>query len=261
MENKKRLFRHLKADELQIRPTDTQSKGKVSLLVYKDARVDMTVLDETFGPFNWSCDYKDVNGVTYCCVTIKDTNGVWVTKWDAGTNDNNFEQEKGTASDAFKRACFKFGLGRELYNIPRIRIQCPDDYYHNGKLTMSFSVKSIEFEDEKCVDLVIVDRHGNVVYDLNKPSIALPSKTDAPQEDASIPWEDRLKKWCGEQKGKADDITLLAFFFDALKKENKGNKYGIQMLWDWLLKDLADGSAQIDIQDPKHPLVIRKYRQ
>ena len=127
MEKQKRLFRYLKADELQVRPTDTQYKGKVSLLVYKDARVDMTVLDETFGPFNWTCDYKELNGVTYCCVSVKGENGEWVEKWDAGSKDNNFEQEKGTASDAFKRACVKFGLGRELYNIPRIRINCPEN--------------------------------------------------------------------------------------------------------------------------------------
>ena len=126
---------------------------------------------------------------------------------------------------------------------------------------MSFSVKSISFEDEKCVELVIVDRFDNVVYDLNKAVSPKPSKTNTPIEDTSTPWKDRVTKWCGERKGKEDKVTLLAFYFDALKRESKGKKYGIQQLWDWLQKDLMEGSAYIDTNDSQHPLVIRNFTQ
>ena len=222
------------------------------MLLYKDARVDMAVLDETFGPFNWACEYNNLNGVTYCGVSIKDANGNWIEKWDAGTSDNNFEQEKGTASDAFKRACFKFGLGRELYNIPRIRINCPENYYYNGKFSMSFTVNRIAFEDDKCVDLVIVDRFGNVVYDL---------KNTTSKEHTSIPWKDRLKAWCGEHKGVHDDTELRAFFYYSEEQVDRGNKYGPERLWAWFKEKIENGAITIDATNPKHPMVIEKSGQ
>lgn len=158
-------FRKLKGSELQCKCTDTKYKGSATILIYKDARVDMKVLDETCGKFGWQKDYKEIDGKVYCGVGIlnKDTNE-YIWKWDTGT-EGNFEAEKSEASDAFKRACFNWGLGRELYDTPKIKIKCPDSYYYNDKLNMSFTVKSIEWNDNQLVDLVIVDKFNNVVYD------------------------------------------------------------------------------------------------
>lgn len=158
-------FRKLKANELQIKCTDTKFKGSATLLIYKDARVDQKVLDETITPMRWQKDYKEIDGKVYCGVGIKNADtGEWVWKWDCGT-EGNFEAEKSEASDAFKRACFNWGLGRELYDTPKIKIKCPDSYYYSDKLTMTFTVKSIEWNMDTLVDLVIVDRNDHIVYD------------------------------------------------------------------------------------------------
>lgn len=158
-------FRKLRADELQIKCTDTKFKGSATLLIYKDARVDQKVLDETVTPMRWQKDYKEIDGKIYCGVGIKNAdNGEWIWKWDCGT-EGNFEAEKSEASDAFKRACFNWGLGRELYDTPKLKIKCPDNYYYNDKMNMTFTVKSIEWKDNELVDLVIVDKFGKVVYE------------------------------------------------------------------------------------------------
>lgn len=164
-------FRNLRADEIMIRPTDTKFRGSAQLLLYKDARCDMSILDETVGPFGWSKDYKDIKGNLYCGVCI---NGIW--KWDCGTESFS-EKEKGEASDAFKRACFNWGLGRELYTAPKIRIKCPENYYYNDKMNMSFTVSDIQYEEKRIVKLVIVDRFGNVVFDWNENTATAPSTT------------------------------------------------------------------------------------
>lgn len=84
-------------------------------LAYINARDAMTLLDEVVGPENWQCDYKQIKDVVYCGVSIK-IDGEWVIKWDAG-DESNIEAEKGEASDSFKRACVKWGIGRFLYDI------------------------------------------------------------------------------------------------------------------------------------------------
>ena len=161
-----REFRTLKPTEIQVRPTDTKYKGSAMLLLYKDARVDMQILDETVGQENWQKRYYEVKGNLYCSVGIRIDNE-WIWKDDCGV-ESNTECEKGEASDAFKRACFNWGVGRELYSTPKIKIQCPDSYYYNDKMTMTFTVADIAFNDNKqCTKLVIVDRFNNVVFDWN----------------------------------------------------------------------------------------------
>ena len=140
-------FRNLRADEIEVRPTDTKG-GKATLLLYKDARTDRRILDETVGPENWQCYFYEVNGATFCKVGIWDEGkNQWIWKSDSGT-ESNIEKEKGLASDCFKRACFKWGLGVELYATPRIKIDCPDKYYFNDRMTMTFSVSRFKAEGE-----------------------------------------------------------------------------------------------------------------
>ena len=96
---------------------------KSRVLAYKDARYDMKILDEIVGPENWQRKHEEVNGTIYCSVGIRnpDTNE-WIWKQDAGS-ESNTEAEKGAASDSFKRACFNWGIGRDLYEFPTIYIQ------------------------------------------------------------------------------------------------------------------------------------------
>ena len=114
-------FRDLRADEIECR-VNTVSENGCSLLLYKDARCDMKILDETVKPSNWQRSHVLINGNLFCNVSIYDEDKKeWITKQDVGT-ESYTEKEKGQASDSFKRACFNWGIGRELYTSPFIWI-------------------------------------------------------------------------------------------------------------------------------------------
>lgn len=166
-------FRLLEPRDIDCRAAQVVSRkdGSVSacILLYKDARVDQSILDETFGIFGWQRRHELIGDRLYCTVSVRNPEtGEWVSKQDVGT-ESNTEKEKGQASDSFKRACFNFGIGRELYSAPRIWISLNErEYYTNagGKVAMSpycnFSVKSIEYDESRNVSgLVIVDGNGH----------------------------------------------------------------------------------------------------
>lgn len=258
-------FRELRADELQIRPTDTNQQGRATLLTYKDARCDMRILDETVGPYGWSKAFKDINGVTYCGVALKDPeSGVWIWKWDCGQDDGtDANSVKGTASDAFKRVCFNWNIGRALYTCPKIRINCPDDYYYNGKMTMTFKVREIGYEDGKVKDLVVVDRKGDVVFSyhdfkVDRGQPAQP-KSSLPEENKELPWSARLADWCGRMKADNEDpelhTKLLAFYYYVINQSKRGEKWGVSGLWKFFCDDLRNGKIEIDASNPRHPKV------
>ena len=107
-------FRPLRAEEIEVRVARCTAKG-AQFLLYKDARCDQNVLDETVGPLNWQRKHAENKGNLFCSVGIRnDQTGEWIWKEDCGT-ESNTEKEKGEASDSFKRACFNWGIGRELY--------------------------------------------------------------------------------------------------------------------------------------------------
>lgn len=119
MKDGKLNFRKLRADEIDCRIGSITEKG-LTLLLYKDARCDMNVLDETVGAMNWKREHTRDN--RNCVVSIWDADkGQWVSKEDTGT-ESNTEAEKGLASDSFKRACVNWGIGRELYTAPFIYV-------------------------------------------------------------------------------------------------------------------------------------------
>lgn len=158
-------FRPLKADEIDCRVA-TVSEKFFSLLLYKDARVDMVILDETVGSLNWKREHTRDNA--NCIVSIWDNEKKqWISKEDTGT-ESFTEKEKGLASDSFKRACFNWGIGRELYTVGDIRIF--DSSYikskADGKKTIyeKFKVKSIKIVDYKIVGIVIVDSNDKEVF-------------------------------------------------------------------------------------------------
>lgn len=116
-------FRLLRANEIDCRISQVKQNG-LSLLLYKDARVDQNILDETVGPMNWQRSHSRENA--NCTVSIWDEEKkMWVSKEDTG-KESNTEAEKGLASDSFKRACFNWGIGRELYTAPFIWIDKRD---------------------------------------------------------------------------------------------------------------------------------------
>jgi len=136
------------------------------LLLYKDARCDMNVLDETVKPYGWQRKHDLVNGKEFCTVSIYDeATAQWISKQDCGTKSNT-EEEKGESSDAFKRACFNWGIGRELYTAPFIYLKLePNDTQERNnkkqvKSTVKFYVSKIEYADHKIKSLEISDKKG-----------------------------------------------------------------------------------------------------
>lgn len=150
-------FRKLRADEIDCRVSRATQKG-IILLLYKDARVDQNILDETVGPMNWTRRHEIIGGNLFCTVGIRDEHlDEWTEKQDVGT-ESNTEKEKGQASDAFKRACFNWGIGRELYTAPNIFIH-DGQYKKNDKGTTydRFRVSKIGYDDGVISLLTIVN--------------------------------------------------------------------------------------------------------
>ena len=179
-------IRLLTKDDIEVKVKKVLD-GKALLLLYKTARVDMAILDEVFGVFNWCNEYKEIKGNMYCGVGVResaDKDFIW--KWDCGIEsreDEEGNQKKGEASDAFKRACFKVGIGRELYTAPVIYIKAEtvaDGKKHKLKDGFAkYSVKEIQYnENREITKLIIVDRKGVQVFPVNKVE-----NTPAPKED------------------------------------------------------------------------------
>lgn len=164
----------LTADDIEVKVKQCTKKGVIALL-YKTARVDMAILDEVFGMDKWQCDYKEIKGNLYCAIGIDFGQG-YVWKADCGVEsreDREGNQKKGEASDAFKRAGTKWGIGRELYTSPFIFLRVPT-VEEKGKWILAdehdrFAVKEIGYDDSRRINhLVIVNSKGEVVYTYGK---------------------------------------------------------------------------------------------
>lgn len=158
-------FRDLKSNEIDVRVAMVKENG-VSLLLYKDARVDQDILDETVGEMNWQRKHSRDNA--NCEVGLWDNEKqMWIWKEDTGT-ESNTEKEKGLASDSFKRACFNWGIGRELYTSPFIWISSDkcSIVENKGKLACkdSFYVSAIEITDKVITALEIKNQKNERVF-------------------------------------------------------------------------------------------------
>ena len=147
-------FRELTANDIECRVQSVKQNGLV-LLLYKNARVDMNILDETVGAENWQREHYECKGNLFCRVGVDVSgNDNWVWKSDCGT-ESNTEAQKGEASDSFKRACFNWGIGRELYTAPFIWIPADKCNINNGKCYDNFEVEKIIIEDKRITALAI----------------------------------------------------------------------------------------------------------
>jgi len=160
-------FRELRANEIEARVATVSEKG-CSILLYKNARCDMNVLDETVGEMNWQRDHKEIKGNMYAGIGIWDADKqMWIWKWDCGT-ESYTEGEKGEASDSFKRAGFNWGIGRELYTAPFIWMKADQINLSekNGKKTTfdTFKVEDIEYDNGKISYLKVIDNKTKAVF-------------------------------------------------------------------------------------------------
>jgi hypothetical protein len=152
-------FRDLTADDIEVRVQSVKQNGLI-LLLYKNARVDMAILDDAVGPENWQRDHYECKGNLFCRVGIycerENEPDEWVWKADCGV-ESNTEAQKGEASDSFKRACVNWGIGRELYTAPFIWIPASKCNINNGKCYDRFAVEKILIENKRIVGLSIIN--------------------------------------------------------------------------------------------------------
>jgi len=186
------MFRLLRADEIDARVGTAKDGGKgVSLLLYKDARCDQNILDETVGPMNWQRSHSRDNA--NCIVSIWDEKKEqWISKEDTGT-ESKTEAEKGLASDSFKRACVNWGIGRELYSAPFIWINGDPNKLKYEK----FKVLEIGYDDNHEINkLAIADKSGTIVYRYGNVTVKAQNITPPPvPADAAKPGEKLSGSW------------------------------------------------------------------
>lgn len=172
IDERKPVVRLLRADEIECRVSIINERG-LALLLFKDARVDQKILDETFTPFGWRRTHQSIEGNLYCTVEVWDKEkSQWIAKQDVGTTSYS-EKEKGQASDSFKRACFNWGIGRELYTAPfiwitaeAVKIQKKDNKFVTSE---KFSVEAISYNEQReIIELVIVNGRGCKVYEMRQ---------------------------------------------------------------------------------------------
>lgn len=205
-------FRPLKANEIDVRIAQVKEKG-LSLLLYKDARCDMNILDETVGPFGWKREHKRENA--NCIVSLWDgEKEQWISKEDTGA-ESFTEKEKGLASDSFKRACFNWGIGRELYTAPFIWVTNAGIYSTtvNGKTLYKcndkFEVKEIEYDENKNITKL-------VIINLTNKKQAYPIMNySAPQQDkGEEATETKIKTYKCKMCGKEVTEKVAKFSFE-----------------------------------------------
>lgn len=208
-------FPALTKDDIEVRIAQCTEKG-VQLLLYKTARCDMKLLDEAVGQENWDCEYKSIDGKLFCTVGIRcfdEKYNEWVYKQDVGV-ESNMEPVKGEASDAFKRACFKWGIGRELYTAPFIWVKKESLQRHkqndNGKWTCRdmFSVRKVVSKNGKITELEIENSYGLMVYRMGS-KVPLPeSEGTQPPKDETAPQTPPQDRFATIRELKAKAISL-----------------------------------------------------
>ncbi len=217
----------MQRNEIECRVSAINGKG-LSLLLFKDARVDQKILDEAFTPFGWKRSHQSIDGNLYCTVEIWDEyKSQWIAKQDVGTVSYS-EKEKGQASDSFKRACFNWGLGRELYTAPFIwvpagaaNIRQEGERYVIGD---RFYVQYIAYNENREISgLQIVNGKGHLVYELKqKPEITSITKVQMEvleQELArtGVTMEAVLERYSLKEPGEMT-VEIYAKALNSLKK-------------------------------------------
>lgn len=216
-------FRDLRADEIECRVAMVKPNG-VSLLLYKNARCDMNILDETVGPENWQREHYDCKGNLFCRVGINtnydnDKEDRWVWKADCGA-ESYTEKEKGEASDSFKRAGFCWGIGRELYTAPFIWVSSDACKIKDGKCYDRFSVKEIEIVDKKIVGLTIYnDTSRDVVYAMNSVDYRKQANLYIKSLAKALNKEDKEIFEEAKKKAKSSDYEALCAVLVKMMKE------------------------------------------
>ena len=233
-------FRDWTADEIELRVGATTEKG-FTLLLYKTARVDANILDETVGPFNWQKRFYQVKNTMICSIGIYDeTKKEWIWKDDGG-DESNTEAIKGECSDATKRSSFVWGIARKLYNSPFVWINKSDT--ENPK-TSRYIVKSIAFDEVGVSELTIVnEKTGVVVFSYPRNTKVAESGEKAPQKATTDP---------NQQKGSIRDVEkeVINAYLGKLVGEKR------TAFFDWLDKNFH--TMSIDMLSAEQGIIVAR---
>ncbi len=201
-------FRRLRACEIDVRVSQVKEKW-MSLLLYKDARVDQNILDETVGPENWQRRHELIGDNLYCTVSIWDeSKKAWVMKQDVGT-ESNTEAEKGQASDSFKRACFNWGIGRELYTGPFIKVNIGDGIDKYTK----FTVADIGYDSSGSINRLVINiKDGRTVFTFEDPKEKMLAEIRAKYPEGSANLKKLLECFGVESLEQASNVQITATY-------------------------------------------------
>ena len=254
-------FRNIKAEEIDLRIGTTTNKG-FTILLYKNARVDMAMLDEQ--DIIWQRDHKEVKGNLYCGIGIYDTDiQQWVWKWDCGVESFS-EKEKGEASDSFKRAGFNWGIGRELYTAPFIWINyskndlTEDEKKAEQKAISSWRVSQIEIDAGKIIKLELVDKKGNQTFAFGTPKIKNDrgenESADKPTRTFKHTGESLIGMDCDDGSAIAEIFNNLKTFYPETMKELREQKIEITKL----PKAFNVRACDLSIEDIQEAIKVKK---
>ena len=267
VENKINPFgiRYLRADEIDVR-VNTVEPTWCTVLLYKDARVDMYILDEMYGVGYWQRQHEVINGNLFCTISIwnKDIQQ-WVKKQDVGTESMS-AKEKGEASDSFKRAGVNIGIGRELYTTPKsmfISLSAGEAYKNkNGKMALNrkviFKVSKIDYDDAgNIIELVITDNNNKVRYNHKSGEpIYLPQNEQVESEGKVIPQDTKSEQIDPSPVSESEDkitkeqintIHVLAtsiFGTEDVAKKDNTSRYRVNMYKNFKVSSSKDLTKQ-----------------
>ena len=222
------MFRNLRADEIDCRIGQIKDNG-LTLLLYKDARCDMNILDETFGPMGWQRHHSRENA--NCIVSVYDEQkGEWIEKEDTGT-ESNTEAEKGLASDSFKRACVNWGIGRELYTAPFIWIGSDKCKIENKKCYDKFHVAEIGYNERGEINKLVIANSDVDVFAYPKQSLfQKPQKTPVEAPDGLFYCEECNNEVKAVKFKNGKEYTVKEILDGSMKN------YGKQLCYDCVKK-------------------------
>lgn len=245
-------FPLLRAEQIECKVKKVTAKGAVVLL-YKTARTDMDMLDRIVGKHNWKNSYREIDGVLYCTISIwDDEKQTWIDKEDCGieSREDDGNEKKGEASDAFKRAGFRVGIGRELYSAPFIFVRVPTEKVGAGyklkDIGMKFTVNHIAYDNERRIsELVICDSSGTEWFRMGEKRSTVNTPTSAPVNTSLLTQKSDESDAAIPNDSGTDDPheKILETMRAEVVKHTKGKPMSIKQQTAALIKKLNNGDA------------------
>ena len=158
-ENLTVLVAPLTAEEIEWK-VQSYKNGKTIIAPYIDSRAVMNRFDRAFGPFGWQNQIISMDGGALAGIAVKNDDGEWIWKWD-GAGASDYEPIKGSISGAMKRAATQWGLGRELYNYPRVYIDGEHKFVPRAVLERLNGLPAAVASGKKLPEAIFLNAQGD----------------------------------------------------------------------------------------------------